>query len=316
MRRSDRFPGAAPFRQAVRDGPPSRWRNAAVPVKVFLRRNPQPTGRPTRHAFPHPFLPNARPDLRRRDGRRRRGHFRPRFAAAAGPRHAQAPASIGRASSARPATASPRKPASSPPGRRRGRASSGRRGRSRATPPPPSAAAGSSSSTASATSARLRCLKSETGDPLWTFEYPTDYEDLYNYSGGPRCCPVVDRDRVYIYGPEGMLHCLRAEDGKVIWKKDVNKRLRRRAELLRRRRHAGRRGRPAHRPGRRQPQGDDRNQRPTLELAGAGQRRRRPSTSTPARSSTTSPTSWPATPRRCWRRSATAAGASCSRAAA
>jgi outer membrane protein assembly factor BamB len=72
------------------------------------------------------------------------------------------------------------------------------------------------------TRARLSCLKSETGDPLWTFEYPTNYEDLYNYSGGPRCCPVVDRDRVYLYGPEGMLHCLRVEDGKVIWKKDVN----------------------------------------------------------------------------------------------
>jgi outer membrane protein assembly factor BamB len=71
---------------------------------------------------------------------------------------------------------------------------------------------------------RLRCFKSETGgDPLWTFEYPTDYEDLYNYSGGGRCCPVVDRDRVYWYGAEGMLHCLRAEDGKVVWKKDVSK---------------------------------------------------------------------------------------------
>ena len=70
--------------------------------------------------------------------------------------------------------------------------------------------------------ARLSCLKSENGDPLWTFEYPTDYEDLYNYSGGPRCCPVVDGDRVYLYGPEGMLHCLRVADGKVIWKKNVN----------------------------------------------------------------------------------------------
>ena len=72
------------------------------------------------------------------------------------------------------------------------------------------------------TRARLSCLKSETGDSLWTFEYPTDYTDLYNYSGGPRCCPVVDGDRVYLYGPEGMLHCLHVEDGKVIWKKDVN----------------------------------------------------------------------------------------------
>ncbi len=72
------------------------------------------------------------------------------------------------------------------------------------------------------TRARLNCLNSETGETLWTFEYPTNYEDLYNYSGGPRCCPVVDGDRVYLYGPEGMLHCLRTDDGKVIWQKDVN----------------------------------------------------------------------------------------------
>jgi outer membrane protein assembly factor BamB len=69
--------------------------------------------------------------------------------------------------------------------------------------------------------ARLRCLKSETGEPLWTFDYPTDYRDLYRYSGGPRCSPVVDGDRVYIFGVEGMLHCLRAEDGKLVWKVDT-----------------------------------------------------------------------------------------------
>ena len=69
--------------------------------------------------------------------------------------------------------------------------------------------------------ARLRCLKSETGEPLWTFEYPTDYEDFYGYNNGPRCCPVVDGDRVYIYGAEGMLHCVRADDGKPYWKVDT-----------------------------------------------------------------------------------------------
>lgn len=70
---------------------------------------------------------------------------------------------------------------------------------------------------------RLRCCKSETGDELWRFEYPTDYVDMYNYSGGPRCCPVVDGDRVYIFGAEGMLHCLKAEDGKVVWKIDTTR---------------------------------------------------------------------------------------------
>ncbi len=71
--------------------------------------------------------------------------------------------------------------------------------------------------------ARLQACKSETGDQLWTFEYETDYEDRYRYSNGPRCCPVVDDDRVYIFGPEGMLHCVRFDDGKVVWKVDTKK---------------------------------------------------------------------------------------------
>jgi outer membrane protein assembly factor BamB len=69
--------------------------------------------------------------------------------------------------------------------------------------------------------ARLRCCKSETGESLWSFDYPSFYQDLYGYSGGPRCSPVVDGDRVYIYGAEGMLHCIRVEDGKLIWKVDT-----------------------------------------------------------------------------------------------
>jgi outer membrane protein assembly factor BamB len=69
--------------------------------------------------------------------------------------------------------------------------------------------------------ARLTACKSETGEVLWTFEYPTNYRDYYNYSGGPRCFPVADGNRVYTYGPEGMLHCVRAEDGKLLWKVDT-----------------------------------------------------------------------------------------------
>jgi outer membrane protein assembly factor BamB len=69
--------------------------------------------------------------------------------------------------------------------------------------------------------ARLSCLKSETGDFLWKFEYPTAYHDKYNYNNGPRCSPVVDGNRVYIYGVEGMLHCLRVTDGKLLWKVDT-----------------------------------------------------------------------------------------------
>jgi outer membrane protein assembly factor BamB len=71
--------------------------------------------------------------------------------------------------------------------------------------------------------ARLRCFDSEAGELFWKFEYPTDYEDYYNYNNGPRCCPVVDGDRVYIYSAEGMLHRVRADNGEVIWKVDTFK---------------------------------------------------------------------------------------------
>ena len=67
----------------------------------------------------------------------------------------------------------------------------------------------------------LACLKSETGEELWRFAYPTAYEDLYGYDNGPRCSPVVDGGRVYIFGAEGMLHCIRAEDGQLVWKVDT-----------------------------------------------------------------------------------------------
>lgn len=69
--------------------------------------------------------------------------------------------------------------------------------------------------------ARLTCMESTTGDELWRFEYPTDYEDMYGYNNGPRCCPVVDDDRVYIFGAEGVLHCIRVSDGKGLWQVDT-----------------------------------------------------------------------------------------------
>jgi outer membrane protein assembly factor BamB len=69
--------------------------------------------------------------------------------------------------------------------------------------------------------ARLSCCDSKTGAVDWKFEYPTNYRDYYGYNNGPRCCPVVDAGRVYIYGPEGILHCVHAADGKLVWKVDT-----------------------------------------------------------------------------------------------
>ncbi|MFO0937194.1 MAG: PQQ-binding-like beta-propeller repeat protein [Gemmataceae bacterium] len=70
---------------------------------------------------------------------------------------------------------------------------------------------------------RLTCRDAGTLAELWKVEYPTDYVDQYGFDPGPRCCPVVDRGRVFIYGPEGLLACYATKDGKEIWTCDTQK---------------------------------------------------------------------------------------------
>ena len=72
-----------------------------------------------------------------------------------------------------------------------------------------------------ADTARLTCRNAETGAELWKYEYPTAYEDYFGYDPGPRACPVVDGDRVYLHGVEGMLVCVNAANGKEVWKVDT-----------------------------------------------------------------------------------------------
>lgn len=69
----------------------------------------------------------------------------------------------------------------------------------------------------------IECLHSETGQRYWKYAYPTAYRDRYGFSGGPRCQPVSDGERVYTFGVEGKLHCLNLTTGQVIWKRDILK---------------------------------------------------------------------------------------------
>ncbi len=70
-------------------------------------------------------------------------------------------------------------------------------------------------------SARLTCLDCRTGESIWKFEYPTDYVDMLGYNNGPRSSPVVDGEMVYIFGAEGMLHCVDARRGRLVWRVDT-----------------------------------------------------------------------------------------------
>jgi len=67
----------------------------------------------------------------------------------------------------------------------------------------------------------VECLRPGTGERYWDFSYPTAYRDRYGYSNGPRASPVIDGERVYVYGAEAKLHCLELATGRLIWKRDI-----------------------------------------------------------------------------------------------
>ena len=69
--------------------------------------------------------------------------------------------------------------------------------------------------------ARLSSWRSDTGEELWRSEYTSVYEDYYDYSKGPRASPVIDEDRVFTFGVEGMLRAHRAGDGELLWQVDT-----------------------------------------------------------------------------------------------
>jgi outer membrane protein assembly factor BamB len=69
----------------------------------------------------------------------------------------------------------------------------------------------------------LEALDAATGKPIWKFEYATSYRDDFGFDEGPRASPIVAGGQVYIFGAEGMLHCLQFAAGSKIWSLDANR---------------------------------------------------------------------------------------------
>lgn len=72
--------------------------------------------------------------------------------------------------------------------------------------------------------AKLLCLNAATGRQEWEYSYASNYQDMYGYDSGPRASPLVHEGKVYIYGVEGMLHCLETSTGNLVWKLNMNER--------------------------------------------------------------------------------------------
>lgn len=69
----------------------------------------------------------------------------------------------------------------------------------------------------------VSCRDVKTGKEVWAHAYPTTYVDPYGYNNGPRCSPVLTKDRCFTLGAEGMLACTSMTDGKLLWKKELRK---------------------------------------------------------------------------------------------
>jgi len=69
---------------------------------------------------------------------------------------------------------------------------------------------------------RMLALDEETGDILWTREWPATYRNLMRtFATGPRATPTVYGDRIYVVGAAGMLLCLETTTGDVVWQIDT-----------------------------------------------------------------------------------------------
>jgi outer membrane protein assembly factor BamB len=66
------------------------------------------------------------------------------------------------------------------------------------------------------------CLDAQSGKSIWKHSYPAPLVD-YLHEGGPCSTPTVDGSIVYTISKHGLLHAFQAEDGKVVWKKDMMK---------------------------------------------------------------------------------------------
>ena len=68
---------------------------------------------------------------------------------------------------------------------------------------------------------RVLCFDAATGNQVWQHTYECIYSGI-GYQAGPRASVVIDDGKAYSLGSMGNLFCFDAENGMVIWEKDLN----------------------------------------------------------------------------------------------
>ena len=69
----------------------------------------------------------------------------------------------------------------------------------------------------------VEAMAASDGAPVWKHAYESRFVDPFGYNNGPRCTPLLTDTLCYTFGAEGVLLCLKLEDGSVVWRRDCQK---------------------------------------------------------------------------------------------
>lgn len=64
------------------------------------------------------------------------------------------------------------------------------------------------------------CLEADTGSTVWKHSYSATYRDDFGFDEGPRSTPAASDGKIYCFGANGVLHCLKQSSGEKVWSVD------------------------------------------------------------------------------------------------
>ncbi len=67
----------------------------------------------------------------------------------------------------------------------------------------------------------VTCMQADDATTIWEHRYPTTFECDSHYTHGPYATPATDGEHVYTIGAQGQLFCLNAEQGDVVWQRNL-----------------------------------------------------------------------------------------------
>jgi len=67
----------------------------------------------------------------------------------------------------------------------------------------------------------VSCFNAASGKETWKTEFLATYRGGINPDTGPRCVPIIHKNRIYVLGAGGDIHCLQLAGGKKVWTRNA-----------------------------------------------------------------------------------------------